>query len=86
MTPAQEQIIADVRALIAALPSPAAIAESQSAVALLTADLAVAAAEIARFKEIAIKDNAAAYGIVIDNKRLTRELEAVKELLSEPAP
>lgn len=84
MTPQIEQLILDVRALIAALPSPAALAEKQAAVALLTADLAASTADNAQLHEIVTTITADALGLATDNDRLVAELEDFKAKRTPP--
>ena len=85
MSPEQEQLIVDVRALIAALSSPVALSEAQAQVALLTADLTAATTDNAQLREIITQAHAAALELGTDNDRLTDELQAVKERLAPPA-
>ena len=84
MTPQIEQLILDVRALIAALPSPAALSEAQAQVVMLTADITAATADNAQLHEIVAKTSADALWLATDNDKLTAELQAIKERLAPP--
>jgi len=88
MTSETEQLLLDVRALMANMSPPSALAESQAAVAHLTADLTAANADLAQMHAVVTQTTADAMVLASDNARLVAELEGVKATCAPfvPAP
>jgi hypothetical protein len=82
MSPEQEQLITEVRALIVALPAPAALREAQATVAMLTANRIAAKEDNYKLLKIVAEKTADALQLAKDNDRLEADLQAIKERLT----